>query len=246
MKILIGFILCVVLAMIAVISADKSHEDHRHFKDWCKKHNKKYRSQEEEETAMENMLTHKKTVDAHNQMYEEGKVSYKMHLPHHSDMTMDEIKKHLGGHLKNQDKDSYRAIREASPTPNFPPGPSSVDWVAGGLVGPVEQQGQCGSCWAFSIAAIVNAYVRKQNPRTWLLVSPQQLVDCDRQQYVKGCSGGNVPLALEYVKQYGMTSEQYYPYKGYQGYCQYDLSERFVSIGSFYYVQANGNETLMR
>ena len=246
MNISVTFILFAVLVTAAVISAERSHEEQRFFKDWCKKHNKKYRSHDEEEAAMENMLTHKKTVDAHNQRYHDGEVSYKMHLPHHSDLTMDEIVEHLGGHLQNPDKESYRTARAAASTPTYTKGPDSIDWVAKGLVGPVEQQGQCGSCWAFSIAAVVNAYIRKKNKKATTLVSPQQLVDCDRGTYVLGCKGGNVPLALEYVKKKGMTSEEQYPYKDYQSKCEYSSAEKVVSVSKYYYVQTNGNETLMR
>jgi C1A family cysteine protease len=40
-----------------------------------------------------------------------------------------------------------------------PATPSSWDWVAQGVVSPVQNQGQCGSAWAFStVAAIESAW----------------------------------------------------------------------------------------
>ena len=65
--------------------------------------------------------------------------------------------------------------------------PASVDWRTKGAVNPVKNQGQCGSCWAFSAtAAVEGAYAIKTG--NLLSLSEQQLVDCDTQS--QGCNGG--------------------------------------------------------
>ena len=65
--------------------------------------------------------------------------------------------------------------------------PSEVNWVTAGAVGPVRDQGQCGSCWAFSAVASMEGH-HQINSGELLDLAEQQCVDCDTKSY--GCNGG--------------------------------------------------------
>ena len=65
--------------------------------------------------------------------------------------------------------------------------PSAIDWRTKGAVNPVKNQGQCGSCWAFSATCAIESHYQIQHGKLYSLAE-QQLVDCDSQCY--GCRGG--------------------------------------------------------
>merc|ERR1719221_76892 len=62
----------------------------------------------------------------------------------------------------------------------------SQDW-RDTLTTPVKDQGQCGSCWAFSTVEQVESMARKQDPTNDFIGAPQELVSCDHNGD-KGCS----------------------------------------------------------
>ncbi len=74
--------------------------------------------------------------------------------------------------------------------------PTSIDWRDSGAVNPVKDQGQCGSCWAFSaVCGVESRYKIKSG--TLFSLSEQQLVDCCSAGM--GCGGGDEKTALEYI-----------------------------------------------
>jgi C1A family cysteine protease len=101
--------------------------------------------------------------------------------------------------------------------------PASVDWRAKGAVTPIKNQGQCGSCWAFSTTGSLEGiyFISKGN---LLSFSEQQLVDCSGSYGNEGCDGGWPFWALEYTESQGIELESTYPYTAVDGTCAYNSS----------------------
>jgi cathepsin L len=92
------------------------------------------------------------------------------------------------------------------------------DWRTEGKITPIKMQGSCGSCWAFTTAAVVEtAYLIKNNKTVDL--SEQQIVNCSG---AGSCNGGWYEDAFKYMsmkspynagKKSGIL-ENFEPYKG--------------------------------
>jgi len=98
--------------------------------------------------------------------------------------------------------------------------PASWDWRTSNKVIGVKDQGQCGSCWAFSaVGAIESAYAIENNVAP-ISLSEQQLVDCSGSYGNQGCNGGLMDYAFEYAETHALCEETAYPYTARDGTCQ--------------------------
>jgi C1A family cysteine protease len=110
--------------------------------------------------------------------------------------------------------------------------PTEVDWRKGGAVTPVKDQGQCGSCWAFStVGALEGASFTQKKVLTSF--SESQLVDCSGKYGNQGCNGGLMDNAFKYVEKRGITTEAKYPYHPVKGKCHYKHDDNSVYVKSF-------------
>jgi len=146
-----------------------------------------------------------------------------------SDLTEEEFSHYLMPNLKNI---PHPTAHQTTPTPssnpkglNCQPNPTSFDWGSCGAVTPVRNQGQCGSCWAFSATEAIESYCAiAGGPLEWFSV--EQIVDCDTGGQDQGCNGGWPSGAYSYVEQAGgLESEVDYPYTaggGQSGTCTFN------------------------
>jgi len=96
---------------------------------------------------------------------------------------------------------------------------ADIDWRASGAVTPVKNQGQCGSCWAFSAIGIIEGWHFNQKGEL-LDLSEQQINDCAGSFGNQGCNGGWHDKAVDWSATKGNCLQTAYPYKARNQVCQ--------------------------
>lgn len=166
----------------------------------------------------------------------QSNLSYTLGLNHLSDMTFEEFKsvylmkdkglKKVMSHEKQIDIDFVLNDEEKS----------EKDWSY--LYQDVEDQGFCGSCWAFSIVGVIEGLYNKQSGKKEKL-SKKYVVDCDSKS--EGCDGGWFDDALNFIKTNGIYKENdYTSYNMRQDKCLKIADKRpFIKISGYSYCKAD-------
>ena len=100
--------------------------------------------------------------------------------------------------------------------------PTSLDWRnnGGNYVTRVKDQGNCGSCWAFSATGTAESaiLIARGTPNVDLDLSEQVMLSCSS---AGSCLGGYINTASNYLRDTGLPLESCYGYTGMDGVCAY-------------------------
>jgi C1A family cysteine protease len=131
-----------------------------------------------------------------------------------------------------------------------PMGYSPVDWRSTSCLSPVQDQGQCGSCWTFSTCESLSGANFIKTGKL-IELSEQQIVSCSTNYFSNGaggCNGGNMQTGYRYSGSNPIMSLADYPYNSgrtqQNGSCQYNKSEGLVGAKSYANVQKNNPSAL--
>jgi cathepsin F len=230
----------IALALIAFVAADKDTYIFGQFQKFMKEHNKKYSNINEYMARYNTFKSNYEKLEAMT-INSDSTVSHTVGINKFSDMTFQEfrtaylnlrispvdIQKHSGKSFLTYLQDS----------------PASFDWRDKKVVGPVKDQGSCGSCWAFSTVGNLEGL---HAIKTGELVqyAEQQLVDCDMVD--EGCNGGLMENAFEYIKEAGGIELQAdYVYHARKGKCKFDAKKSALKVTGFE-VKADIDENEMK
>lgn len=182
---------------------------------WKSTHRRLYGTNEEEwrRAVWEKNM---RMIQLHNGEYSNGKHGFTMEMNAFGDMTNEEFRQLVNGY-RHQKHRKGRVFQE----PLMLQIPKAVDWREKGCVTPVKNQGQCGSCWAFSASGCLEGQMFLKTGKL-VSLSEQNLVDCSHDQGNQGCNGGLMDFAFQYIKDNGgLDSEESYPYEAKDGSCKY-------------------------
>jgi len=197
------------------------------WEDYKETYNKKYESLKEEEFRYNTFVKNLIRIEELN-IEAQGKAVHGINK--FTDMTWEEFSSQYLNY-KPRTQTRYVPVLDVNVSASLP---TSIDWRTKNVVTPVKDQGNCGSCWAFSaVGQFESDWALAGNKLTKF--SPQQVVDCDSQD--GGCNGGDTPTAYEYImKAGGIESEASYSYTGRNQRCKATSSAFVAQIRDYSFV----------
>jgi len=231
MKIIVIFALILSTAFSAVVRVDEQTA----FVSFMHKYGKSY-NHDEFQVRFNNFKLNKAFVEAHNAKTDS---TFKVAMNKFGDLSAEEF-----GRVFNGVRVPKGYVHQATfVNPNVAL-PDSFDWTTQGAVTPIKDQGQCGSCWAFSTTGSVEG-CHFFGTKNLVGLSEQNLVDCSQAQGNEGCNGGLMTDAMDYIKANGIDSEASYPYTAQDGTCAFNPAN-VASHETGYTNVASGDENALQ
>ncbi len=187
----------------------------------------------------------RRVVQEHNRKYAAGESSYFQRLNAFSAHTPEEWGR-LMGYRGEPAGDTAHHHQKTTAVENV----SSVDWRQHGKVSSVKNQGQCGSCWAFSAIGAIEGAVSIAENFTWNTsdtldgYSVDQCLECSPGTFE--CQGGYPWLCFSYIiDNGGIDSERDWPYESEACDAAKEKYEKVAAISAFENI-TDGDEAALR
>jgi len=210
-----------VLAFSCTLALDVTLD--KHWGLWKQAHKKVY-SNAEEQLRRATWEDNLKKVQEHNLKADMGVHTFWLGMNHFADLTVAEFVKVMNGYNATLAGPRSETRKTFVADPNLKV-PDTVDWRTQGYVTPVKDQGQCGSCWAFSSTGSLEGQTFKKTGKL-VSLSEQNLVDCSGKQGNMGCNGGLMDQAFTYIKENnGIDTESSYPYEAVDNQCRFKAAD---------------------
>ena len=204
-----SFILLVALIGFSAAFEDASLNAWKEFK---LRHNKQYTNVDEDAARFAIFKMNANKVNRHNAEAQKGLHTFTLKMNKFGDLTNREFRSMMNGFKPSLKLNSIKPVSVFESSPNVQI-PDSVDWRTQGYVTAIKDQGQCGSCWAFSSTGSLEGQHFKSTGKL-ISLSEQNLVDCSQKYGNMGCDGGLMDQAFTYIKEnQGIDTESSYPYR---------------------------------
>jgi len=186
------------------------------FNNWVSVNYKNYASEDEYTYRLNVYKSNLEYIENHNQQ----NLGFTLAMNQFGDLTAEEF----GNiHLTTKVNVPETTIKNHAIIANKNTVPDSVDWRTKGVVGPVENEGECGSCWAFVTSESIASACAIKSGKPLVLLSVQQIIDCSGDYGNEGCNGGLPDNAFQYViANKGLDTWASYPYTAQTGDCQFN------------------------